>query len=433
MTNTLKQLFHERVGDPTVSGLLIETELEPIAGKATPVAPPTYAGAGTEDKKVPTHAFTPEAFVPAPDEHGWYAALQSDPQTGAPRLAPRVVYNSFAAESGRAETSLWNGQQRLGITLPAILVDGREAAAKVAASNPRRRQLEEALDFALSTWQLAHRQNDAWLRYAVDDAQTQIWQQDENDPASLKHLITAAGAKRGDLLYRYFPNSAIYGFWLSSGVAARHKLPRAYSSEIIGYGARAVSSGATKLDATGGAPNSIGVERDASGGLTLAKKLTKQNRPSLSGFGLVPSTPLVRTYASELILQQSTLSLAVLRTIRFETEAQSRAALTVLALLAATGHVLAGQDGFLRSSAALNPVEQRWGWRRQGVRHPELLATPSVDDLAAALREAIDDAEQLGLGFAPTITVRLSPVEQALIEQRVTDESSSVESEPSES
>ncbi|SJM62726.1 type I-U CRISPR-associated protein Cas7 [Gulosibacter sp. 10] len=426
MTNALKALIREHVTDPTVSGLVIETEFEPLAGRSGAVAPPTYAGDGDD----PVHAYTEEAFIPDRSEEGWYTGLQKDPESGAPRLAPRVVLNSFAAESGRAETALWQQQERIRCELPGIILKGRSAQQEEEDEKEEDSPaLTEALDFAVSTWELAHRQNDGWLRYATADGTRQVWQDDaDGDEPSVKRIITSASAERGSLLYSYFPNSAVWGFWLSSGVAARHRLPRAYSSEIIGYNARPVLSGATKLDPTGGTPNSIGVAIDKHGALALTPKVTRQTKPSARGFGFVPGSPVARTYTCELILQQSTLSLPVLRSIRFETAEQSAAALTVLVLLAATGHALAGEDGFLRSTCALNTVERRWGWKRQGTRAPEAFDAPSVDDLSAALREAIDDAEAVGLRFAPVITLMLSDVERELIAKRVEEAPSLTES-----
>lgn len=416
------------VADAAISGLTMEVEHQPLNGPAAPVAPPTYAGEGHAQ-----HAVTDAAFVPQQGEKGWYSELQRDAASGTPRRAPRVVLDSFAAQSGRCETALWQGQERLGISLPALIVDGAPEAVRAMERGDR--QLADSLQHNFSTWELAHRQNDAWIKYATAGDGKLVWQQDVVDITddanadTVKSLVSAASSERGDLLYRYFPNSAIYGYWLSSGVARRHRQARAYSSEVVGYGAHKVFSGATKLDPTGGASASTSVLVSPDGALKVANTGKGKTAPSKLGFGQIPGGPEVKGYVCELILEQSSVSLQVLRSVKYPNAEQALAANTVLTLLALAGHSLAAEDGFLRSGCALVPVEERWGWRRRGSRVPETLEVVGIDEISAALREAISEAERCGLRLAEPITLSFSAPEIELIRQRVANESNKVVSE----
>lgn len=425
---SLFEQIKSHVADDTVSGLVIEVEYLPLNGPTSPVAPPTYAGDNQNDK-TPRHALTEAAFVPQASDDGWHTDFQRTPDS-TPRLAQRVVLNSYAAQSGRSETATWRQQERLGVRLPAIIVDGNPAARTV-----KEPQLADALRHTFSTWDLAHRQNDAWIKFATAGDKTLVWQQEivgidnETDPSRVKSLIAAASAERADLLYRYFPNSAIYGFWLSSGVAARHRLARAYSSEIVGFGAHPVASGATKLDPTGGALNTTGVTVGSDGSLTVKTTATQRTRPSLAGFGQVPAQSATHAFVCELILEQSSLSLQVLRSLRYPDRRQALAATTVLALLSLAGHALATEDGFLRSGCALVPIDERWGWRRRGTRSPEPLPVADADEIAQALREAIAEAGQAGLSFADPITLTFSEPELEIIRQRVASDANTLTSD----
>lgn len=415
------------IADGSVSGLVIEVEYEPLSGPTTPVAPPTYA---PKEKGGPAqHSFTPEAFVPKPAEDGWHNALQRD-QDYTPRLAPRIVLNSVQAQAGRAELATWQQQERLGVQFPAIVVDGRPAAE--AAKDP---QLADALHRSFSTWELAHRQNDAWIKFATTDGKRLVWQQDiagisdTADASEVKSLIAMASAERADLLYRYFPNSAVYGFWISSGVAARHRLARAYSSEIVGFGAHRIMSGATKLDPTGGALNTTGVTVNADNSLTVKPTSSAKSRPSLAGFGQIPGQPGARTVECELILEQASVSLQVLRGLRYPTQEQALAATTVLTLLSLAGHALATEDSFFRSGCTLVPITEKWGWRHRGQRSPEALPVAPVPEIAEALRTAILEAERTGLSFAEPITLQFSAPELEIISQRVASDAKTLVSE----
>lgn len=408
MSSELKDAVYRHVTDPDTAGLVIETELIPIGGRSTAIAPPTYARDAADRSKEPNFAETQNAFIPAKDSEDWYREIRRGDQ--GPVLAKSVLVDSVASQSGRAETALWDIQEDLGLQLPGITVAG---AYDGEPANDLERQTADALKTTISTWTAPHRQADAWVRFAETETNRQVWQ--ENAPDSVKSLITSTSAATGERLYRNFPNSALYGYWLSSGTAARHKLPRAYSSEVVGYGVQPVTTGTTKLDAAGGASDKSKAKIGPDGKLVIGSG----GKPSNAGFGQIPSRPVTTGYVCELILQQTSLSLTVLRSLTFQDQKVKDAALTVLTLLGMLGHYLAGRDGFLRSGCSLVAVEERWGWMRRGERHPELLAVNGFDELKDALLEANEDAEALGLSFAEPIRLRFSEAETTLIQERV--------------
>lgn len=414
------------VSNPRTAALLTETEFIPVGGVGTPIAPPTYASTSRNpaDKGVPTFAVSDGIPMPEATEEGWYQSLQRNPDTGEVRRAPQVILDSVGSQSGRAETALL-ASGALGARPPGIFIagnadeqegtnvseDNTESSASLSA------QLQDAFANEISSWDAAHRQVDAWIKFAETPDGKQVWEGGKlSDGSILKDLIVTASPEQGDLLYSLFPNSAIYGYWLSSGTALRHRQPRAYSSQIVGYGASGVVSAATMLDESGGASSSSRVEvknhKLSSGG---------KKKPSDVGFGPVPGSPAVRAFSCELILQRATISLAPLRSLKFDDAERSEAAITVLVLLSMLGHALANEDGFLRSSCSLTPVSTKWGWREHG-KAPSDIATLEVDsagDVQDALDEALKVAGEVGLAFEEPIQLRFSGAQRTLIEERV--------------
>jgi CRISPR-associated protein Csb1 len=417
MSSTLFATVRDHLADPAVAAVVAETTWEPLNGPGAPVVPPTYARPSNDPSKAPNFAYSPEAFIPVPTGSGWHFNL-ARLADGTPRITPQIVINGVSAETGMSETSLWRNQDRLGIPLPGLILKGETSPD---SDSFEARQLADALSVIVSSWETAHRQADAWFRAATRDHEHQIWDEEApKESRDIKDLIASANARNGDDLYRYFPNAAIYGFWTSSGTVSRHKLPRAYSSQIVGYGAHPVKSASTKLDPMGATPKDPILSRK-NGVVKITDKGGK--KPSEFGFGQIPTEVTTRGFVCELILQQSSISLEVLRTLEFSTEERALAGRTVLCLLAMAGRRLATENGFLRSSCALVAGEERWGWRRHHgqSRDPEPLEIRSTDELLEALREAVSAAEQVGLAFADPIELSFSDEEKKLVEKRVKD------------
>lgn len=437
---SLKNLIRAAVSDPAVTAIVAETELEPLLGRTEPICPPTYSRPSGDKSKDPYFALSPEAFVPEEHASGWHLDTKMG-EKNTPITAPRVEVDSIGSQATRAEEALWASRKRLNLALPGIVVTAPSSTVveeQVKKIKPENSVGADVLAAAIrqtfadlqptSTWQFAHRQADAWVRYAANPDGSQVW-----SGGAVKDLVTRASAENAELLYQNFPNACIFGFWLSSGVAQRHRLPRAYSSEISGFDALEIKSAATKLDPMGGAPNSLTMSLTASG-VALGGK----NKPSDLGFGQVPTSPATRAFQCDKILQQSSLSLPVLRSLRFSADAcgeKNVAASTVLTLLAIAGRTLSSEDGFLRSGCSLIPRAERWGIRRRlaDPANPiENFDVPDIEQISTALHEAIDDAEALGLKFAAPIELSMSKVQAELIATRVSTELSKSASEVAE-
>lgn len=433
MTPTATELYEnvaQHVSDPHVSALLAEAELIPISGPGAPVSPPTYAkeeGASPKDKE-PRFAVSEGVPLPMRSENGWFQSLAKDPATGEPQRGAQVILDSVGSQSGRAEKAVLVDLP-LGPTLPGIFLEASDQSE--GEGGPRdlstvEAQVRAALRSLVSTWTTAHRQADAWMKFAQTSDGQQVWQGGKHDGVVIKDLIIQANPSNGELFYSLFPNSAIYGYWLSSGTAARHRLPRAYSSQVVGYGAIPIKVGATMLDESGGASSSTKVEVVKHELKVNPKGTGKKHKPSDVGFGPVPAPVFTRAYSCELILQRASVSLPVLRQIRFRDPQARNAALAVLVLLAMLGHELANEDGFYRSGCALVQVESRWGWRFNGRPASEIeqLAVANSDQIREALRLAVSQAERVGLKFRAPIKLAFSEAEKDIIKERVSNEDS---------
>ncbi len=433
MSLSLKDQIRSIVADPSVAAIIAETVLNPVSGPGAAIAPATYARTGNNKLKTPNFAFTEKAFVLKRSESGWHDEIVRS-ENGRPCLEGRVVIDSVASQSGRAESALWEHRaDRLGIDLPGLVLSGTgEEASGGSASELR--EMEVALQREISSWNAAHRQVDGWFRAATLDGSHQLWEDSASgESVKLKNTIASANAEDGEALYSMFANAAIYGFWASSGTASRHKLPRAYSSEIVGFGASPVKAASTKLDPFGDASNNTYVASKGSEIVVdLKKKADDKHKPSVFGFGQVPSDVATRGFTCELVLQQSSVSLGVLRQIKFATEERAIAARTVLSLLAIAGRQLSSESAFLRSGCALVASEEQWGVRRHLQPAPEPLNIGSTDEVIQALRESVDDAEALGLAFEKPVVLHFSAAEKELIKARV-DEAMAKLSEGSES
>ena len=425
-----------QIADNNVAALVTESEMIPLAGPGSVIAPPTYAPK-EKGVKAPTFALSHSTPVPQRDDTGWYQQTQRDPETASIRLAPQVIVDSVGSQSGRAEAALLDagapvpnppgifvGNPDEGIVDEETPDDAVSLGSKTSDipsdQSTLAAQQRVALANQISTWTTAHRQADAWIKFAQTPDGKQVWEGGAlEDGTVVKDLIISANAANGDLLYSLFPNSAVYGYWLSSGTARRHRMPRAYSSQVVGYAATPVVIGSTMMDESGGASGSSQVTvKDHR--LSTVKKGKK---PSDVGFGPVPSSPEVRGFSCELILQRATISLAVLRQIRFENTQRAHAAQTVLTLMAMLGHALANQDGFYRSGCALVTTANKWGWRRydQGGMIEDF-ETPSTQTLKGALEIAIKEAADIGLEFRAPIQLVFSEAQETLIKERVANE-----------
>lgn len=344
--------------------------LVPLAGHGTPVAPPTYIAPSKNDPP----QFAQASLHPVPDLSN--AADEPDSfltdDHGAPVLRPAVVLNSLGAEATLLENAILAGQKELlgdrnGGQLPGIFLHADDfsasdllAIATTALKGQTSQYTPETLAEALradldqaqaSTWTSPHRFADTYIRHAVIDGE-QIWASPKSEAYK---LIAQASQNRADLLFRYFPNAALLGFWLASAAPRRNKLARSLSSTVIGYDAHPISYGATKGDPLGGITKGFAVRRNPKT-LELERPTgSGKAAPSNVGMGLVPNSPQDRAFSCSTILRRASISLTHLRhlTVPGGSPEISRQIADALAWMGIYGILSTSTDGFFRSGCDL--------------------------------------------------------------------------------
>ncbi len=232
-----------------------------------------------------------------------------------------------------------------------------------------------------SVLQLSHRNYDAALYACVDEAGTPYLDTD------IGRSVSEAIMQKASRLYEHAPLTLLLGGWDShrgsSPTAA--KIPRAFTSEVVGIHACPAERGATKFDPMdvrkGAGPIylSSGSERylttDPKQAVKSKKK--KEGAPSEVGLGNVPNLEQ-RGATIAFARQTSLISLTQLRRLRFEDadgqfDAETeQAARVVIAALGLYGLARMLAEGFdLRSGCLLMPI-----------------ATPRVEILGATAQES---------------------------------------------
>ena len=345
-------------------------DMVPTAGRGAPIAPPTYIGSSDGA------AFARSEAQPVPTPESGYREFAKDPDSGALVLRPSVVVNSLGAEATRIETAIIENEDLLGVKLPGIFLDHEktsdEKLLEVATKALKKRKdtapygerfLAEMLRNDLrqaeaSTWVTSRRHADAYIRHSEIDGK-QIWADRDSE---VYRIITNASVDRADLLFRYFPNSALFGFWLSSVAPRRHKLARSLSSVMTGYDAHDIAYGATKGDVLGGISSEVKLQRDDK---TLELRGDGNQSPSEFGLGPVPNAPTTKAFSCGSILRQSSVSLTNLRHLKVPGNREaSHLIADVLAWLGIFGLLVTQDDNFLRSGCDLVMAQSTSGFKR---------------------------------------------------------------------
>ncbi len=345
-------------------------DMVPTAGRGAPIAPPTYIA--NSDGSV----FARSEAQPVPTPESSYREFAKDPDSGALVLRPSVVVNSQGAEATRIETAIIENEDLLGVKLPGIFLDHEKTSDEKlleVATNALKKWKEPAPYDAkflaemlrddlrqaeASTWVASHRHADAYIRHSEIGGK-QIWADPDSE---VYKIITNASADRADLLFRYFPNSALFGFWLSSVAPRRHKLARSLSSVMTGYDAHDIAYGATKGDVLGGIASEAKLQLDEK---TLELREGGKRSPSEFGLGLVPNAPTTKAFSCGSILRQSSVSLSNLRHLKVPGNREaSRLIADVLAWLGIFGLLVTQDDNFLRSGCDLVTAQSTSGFKR---------------------------------------------------------------------
>lgn len=401
MTNQLSFELLQRALASDAAAFRCITDYQPAGGVGDKVFPPTYEG-------------------------GKYAMEQRiDPLSG--ELRDCVLLDSVQSQANRMEMALLEACEAGRLALPLLSVKFEDT-----------RLLRE---FSVTSLEAPHRVADALFR----DSRLKgtIFRKSETG-----RILDFAEVRNAAGLFGICPTALVFGMWDSTGPRGGlgAKFQRALVSEIVGFDAREgvrtssrIDPAQTVLDAgplyhrtdsRDDAPNWTLKE----GGKRIGSGKSPTGRPSEANHGNVTPSISAGGVVISKARQTTTLSLAVLRRLRFPLQESATpkneidmAARTTLAALGLTAGTLARNDLDLRSRCHLFPVaESRW----------QLLDLPSeppaefnldVESSLAILNSAIEDAKEKGLPWAGNIS--LDPSNE-LLELVIKSQKAAAETEP---
>ncbi len=369
----------------TAAAFRCMTDYQPAGGPGDKVFPPTYEG-------------------------GKYATEERiDPATGERQRC--VLLDSVQSQANRMELALLEAHRAGTVQLPLLVT---------------RFDQEDLLmlrKFSVTSLEAPHRVADALFRDSLLDGT--IFRKSERG-----RILDTAEVRNATGLFGLCPTALIFGLWDSTGPRGGLgcKFQRAVVSEIVGYDAVAGKKTGSRIDPAqimlGAGPlykrKSSGDDvpdwtlDENAGSNKLGKD--KKGRPSEANHGNVTPTITEGGFTISRARQTTTLSLAVLRRLRFplngdadsdhETDLAARTTLAALGLAAGT---LARVDTDLRSRCQLF-AEQEPVWElldRFGESPQEFKLGPA--DALKLLEEATAEAKGAGLPWEGEIELTPSP------------------------
>ena len=371
-----------------VIGYSMRQNLIPLGGEGTPIAPPTYGEgkfAVSDNGSVVINATAAEA-------HDVSLTMKKILDDVCPGGAPGIYVGAPA--DGLVE-EFANSTTAKNSVKDTILEDDVEGIVN---------EIQYAIDQALSgdglsTWTVSHRQADSIIRYSIDpDTGRQLWAGGE-----IGSLVRNSG--NGDDMARNFPNSALLGMWLSSRSPRPVKIARSIASQVVGYDAQEIVTGASKIDPFGGIPTSnmlVGGNFE----LSIDDK-GKGQKPSEVGFGSIPGTVKTTHFVCDDIVRNATFSTRALKSATNLSD-EIREVIEALGVVS-----LCSMDGgFYRSGTDLIPVSHEL---------VEILSDGSrrevdVDEVVSRNMEIVRNGAHI---FASPIDVELSKPIIALIFSKI--------------
>ena len=346
-----------------IGALRIKASYRPTGGEGTKVAPPTYPLA---DRYIRDQRYR--------DGH----------------LQDAVLIDSVQSQANRTEEALRDALDDGRVKLPYL-----EVAAEI-----------DGLPFRVTSLDAPHRSPDAYFRDAETDEGVAF------DSSPVGQALRKATERSARALYQHSPVDLYLGVWDSQRGGRGLRLPRAYTSEMVGFGPSEGKRGAVRTD-----PYNIPTfeiyqaDNDKSNWSVNAgdiKGKAKKTKTSEINHGSVPAKDSPGQFSVSDVERTAVISLKVLRRLRFpddgnaspDVDAAGRAALAALALL---GDRLAFADStlFLRSSCDLNLTSESAEW--VGIGDPVSVALPTVQEAFALFKQAVEHAESLGLKFAEPV------------------------------
>ena len=365
----------------TAAAFRCVTDYQPAGGPGDKVFPPTYKG-------------------------GKYATEERvDPATGEIRQC--VLLDSVQSQANRMELALLEAHRADKVKLPLLVT--------------RFDQEELLKKFTVTSLEAPHRIADALFRDSLLNGM--IFRKSKEGV-----MLNTADVRNATGLFGLCPTALVFGLWDSTGPRGGLgcKFQRAVVSEIVGYDAMEGKKTSSRID-----PSEIMLragplyerksESDDTPHWTLdkrvsTKKLKKTGRPSEAVHGNVTPTIVEGGFTISGARQTTTLSLAVLRRLRFplngaadsdhDTDMAARTALAALGLAAGS---LARVDTDLRSRCQLfaerEPIWEMLDRPGESPREFEL----GPEDALKLLETAIAAAKDAGLPWEGEIELTPSP------------------------
>ncbi|WP_265737832.1 type I-G CRISPR-associated RAMP protein Csb1/Cas7g [Actinacidiphila oryziradicis] len=352
----------------------VVAEYEPVGGPGSPIFPPTVK-------------------VKATDAAGYLV----EPRWVDGQQVDVVLLDQRQSQANRCETALLAAIEREGTFIPHLALSTQAAG----------------VDVRVTSLEAPHRSRDAYFRDAMD-ADNQPFDKTE---AGAGLQAASAGDLRAYL--RWVPSDLVYGVWDSHRKRRiQVKIPRAYSSEMVGVAPLAGKRAAGRMDPLNLPGEVVQVTSSGWQFTDSAKKNTKdksQAKLSELGHGMIPPSEGLGGVAVKAVQRTATLSMAQLAGLRFgdaspEFCAAGRALVGAVALLG-DRLAFAAPAIRLRSGCDLVLVSERIEWVGRGLdgrpaTEPLELASP--EQARALFEVAVARAEAAGVEW-PKKAVELQP------------------------
>lgn len=372
----------------TAAAFQCVTDYQPVGGPGDKVFPPTYEGGKyAEEKRV-------------------------NPETG--EEIDCVLLDSVQSQANRMELALLEAHRDEKTELPLLVA--------------RFDQNELHKKFTVTSLEAPHRIADALFRDCLHEGT--IFRKSETG-----RILDTADIRNATGLFGVCPTALLFGLWDSTGPrgGGGTKFQRSIVSEIVGYGAIPGKKTSSRIDPAqimlgAGTLYERGEKQDNEPDWTLDEKLAvqdkksnpkkfkKEGKPSEANHGNVTPSVTDGGFTLANARQTTTLSLAVLRRLRFplegaansdrEVDQLARATLAALGLAAGT---LARVDGNLRSRCDLFAKQEPvWTLLDRPGEEPKQFKL-GIDEAISLLNDSIDQAKKAGLPWQGEINLTPSP------------------------
>ncbi|MEU8889885.1 type I-U CRISPR-associated RAMP protein Csb1/Cas7u [Streptomyces sp. NPDC048442] len=359
----------------------VTAEYEPLGGVGSPVFPPTVKITETDS-----------------------AGYLLEPRYVGGAREDVVLLDQRQSQANRCEAALLDAVQRGEVFVPHLALETESVGVAVRVTS---------LD-------APHRSRDAYFRDAVDADGVAF----DRTEAGLALRDASAGDVSAYL--RLVPSDLAYGVWDSHRKRRiQVKIPRAYSSEMIGVAPLIGVRAAGRVDRFNLTGETVEVTESgwapAAGGKPA--KGAKTAKMSALGHGMIPPSEGLGGVSVTALQRSATLSFAQLAALRFgpldeELAATGRALVAAIALLgdrlAFASHAL-----HLRSGCDLMLVGERVEWvlrGRDGRPGVEALEVASPQKALALFEVALERARAAGLEWArePVVVRPNASLQQAI-------------------